>query len=161
MHEVTVTRTMQNNAQAVWKVLDDFGNIYRYNPAVESSNLIGNKATGVGAMRECHFYDGTSLKETITEYHPGQGYGFRLSDFSLPLKEASTQLRVEPINNEQSKLTITLKFIPKFGPLGWVMANLMMKPMLNKALTGLAKGLDDHIDTGRIVGKKGTLLEAA
>lgn len=161
MHKVSVTRTMETDAKAVWNVLDDFCNIHRYNPAVENSSLIGSRPTGVGATRECNFYDGTSLKETITDYHSGKGYSIRLSDFSLPLKEADTHFWVEPVNGEQSKLTITLEFVPKFGPLGWLMANLMMKPMLKKALAGLAKGLEDHIETGRIVGKDGMLLEAA
>lgn len=40
--------------------------------------------------RVCHFYDGSSLKETIINYVPNQGYSFELSAFSLPLKSATS-----------------------------------------------------------------------
>jgi hypothetical protein len=51
--------------------------------------------------------------------------------------------------------------MPKFGPLGWVMGKLMMRPMLLRALRGLTKGVDDHMSTGAIVGKGGALLAPA
>lgn len=161
MHKVTVTRNMTNDAQSVWSVLDDFGGVFKYNPAVETSNIQGNKTTGLGAKRICNFYDGTSLKETIINYEPNQAYSFRLSDFALPLKEATSHFRVTPLSSGGSQLLIILEFAPKFGPLGWLMGKLMMRPMLTKALTGLAKGLDDHIDSGQLVDQDGALLKAA
>ncbi|MEN8132780.1 MAG: SRPBCC family protein [Pseudomonadota bacterium] len=161
MHSVTVTREMNSDASVVWKVLDDFSSVYKYNPGVKSSNLVGQKSTGIGAQRVCNFYDGTSLNETITSYVPNKGYTIELSDFALPLNEATSHFELESLGEDRCMLSITLKFVPKFGPLGWLMAKVMMRPMLKKALTGVTKGLDDHIDTGQLVGKGGSLLELA
>ena len=160
MHNITVKRELKNNVETVWKVLDNYGAIYKYNPGVESSKILGEKKTGLGASRVCHFYDGSSLRETITRYVPNQGYSFELTDFSLPLKRAASHFQLEPLPGGRSLVSVTLEFEPKFGPLGWLMAKLMMQPMLTKALDGLTKGLDDHMNSGRIVGQDGVLLAA-
>ena len=62
MHNVTVKREMNNNVETVWKVLDDYGTVYKYNPGVETSEILGEIKTGLGARRVCNFYDGSSLK---------------------------------------------------------------------------------------------------
>ena len=160
MHSVTVKRAINHNVDAVWSVLDDFGSVYKYNPSVEKSEILGDKLTGVGARRVCHFYDGGSLKETITQYTPNQGYGFTLSDFSLPLKHAASRFEVSPLGPQGSQLSITLEFEPKFGPVGWLMAKLLIRPTLAKALQGITQGLDDYLTTGQIVGERGELLAA-
>ncbi len=160
MHSITVKREMNNNVEAVWHVLDDYGTVYKYNPGVETSEILGEKRTGLGARRVCNFYDGSSLKETIVKYVPHQGYSFELSDFALPLKRATSHFQLEPISKDKCLLSVTIEFVPKFGPLGWLMAKLLMRPMLAKALNGLTKGLDDYMTSGQLVGESGELLAA-
>ena len=129
MHKVNVTTEMNSDDETIWKFLDDFGSVYKYNPGVESSEILGSKKTGLGARRQCNFYDGTSLKEKITHYDEGRSYTFDLYDFSMPLKTASSHFEVTPISANKSSLSITLKFAPKFGPIGWLMGKLLMRPM--------------------------------
>lgn len=160
MHIVSAEHELAFEVDRVWSVLDDFGAIYRYNPAVRKSDITGGKATGLGAQRICHFYDGTSLKETITDYRPNRSYCFQLSDFALPLKSAFTEISLSPVGSNCCKVRVSLSFVPKFGPLGWLMAKLMMRPMLRKALRGLLVGLEHHMATGKLVGPKGELYVA-
>ena len=161
MHRVTITRELNHDVADVWRLLDDFGAIAKYNPGVESAEIVSARPTGLDAQRICHFYDGTSLTETIVRYQPGHGYSFDLSDFALPLKQATSHFDLTHISDGRSLLTVTLEFTPKFGPLGWLMGKLMIRPMLQRALRGVTKGLDDHMRTGAIVGKGGALLELA
>ncbi len=160
MHSITVKREMNNNVETVWHVLDDYGTVYKYNPGVETSEILGVKNTGLGAHRVCNFYDGSSLKETIIKYVPNQGYSLELSDYSLPLKRAASHFRLEPLSKDTCLLSVTIEFEPKFGPVGWLMAKLLMQPMLTKALNGLTKGLDDYMTSGQLVGESGELLAA-
>ena len=127
MHNVTVTREMDHDVTDVWKLLDEFGAIARYNPGVESAEIVSPEATGMNAERICHFYDGTSLKETIVRYEAGQGYSFVLTNFELPLKQATSHFDLTRIRDGRTRLTVRLEFIPKFGPLGWVMGKVMMR----------------------------------
>jgi carbon monoxide dehydrogenase subunit G len=161
MHSVNVTREMNSDAATVWRYIDDFGSVYKYHPGVESSEILGNRETGLGAQRQCEFYDGTSLKEKITHYDEGRSYTLELSDYAMPLKSAVAHMEVTPTGTDKSRLSITLEFEPKFGPIGWLMGKLLMRPMLTKALKELTKGLDDHIRTGQFIGSKGELLAAA
>lgn len=101
MHYVTVKKEMNNNVDTVWHVLDDYGTVYKYNPGVETSEILGEKNTGLGAHRVCNFYDGSSLKETIIKYVPNQGYSFELSDYSLPLKRATSHFQLEPLSKDR------------------------------------------------------------
>lgn len=158
MHKVSIYREIPFSSKAVWRILDDFGSIYLYNPAVKTSKIIGEIPTGIGAQRICYFHDGTSLREKITKYYPGKGYEFELSEFSLPLKTASTEISITSKDHHKSSINITICFSPKFGPLGWLMAKILMKPMLTKALNALAKGLEDHMKSGLPIGAKGELL---
>ena len=155
MHTVTVKKEINTASSKVWQVLDDFGSIFKYNPGVKTSAILGDLKTGAGAKRICNFYDGSSLKETIFDYQPGISYSFELSDFALPLKTARTHFRLLAKTQHSCEVSISLEFQPKFGPLGWLMAKLLIKPMMTKALKGLAKGLDDHIKTGKLIGKDG------
>jgi len=160
MHKVTVTKEMSHNVEAVWKVLDDYGSVYKYNPGVKTSDILGAKRTGLGARRQCNFCDGSSFKETIVEYVPNEGYSFTLSDFSLPLKSANSHFGLTAISGSKSSLSVTLEFEPKFGPLGWLMAKLLMRPALTKTLNGLVSGLDDYMKSGQLFGESGELLAA-
>ncbi len=40
------------------------------------------------------------------------------------------------------------------------MAKLMMEGQFKKTLSNVLRGLDDHIRTGKVVGKNGVLLES-
>jgi len=102
MHSVKVTTQMNSDAATIWKVLDDFGSVYKYNPSVESSELLNAKKTGVGAARQCNFYDGTGLKEKISHNEPGRSDTFDLYDFPMPLKKATSHFEVTPISGNQS-----------------------------------------------------------
>ena len=160
MHKVKVSRELKADVKTVWAVLDDFAGIYKYNPGVKSSEVVSKEQTGKGAQRICYFDDETSLKETITHYNPMRGYAFDLSEYSLPLKEANTRVSIKPVDAHSCEVSVILSFIPKFGPLGWLMGKLLMKPMLTKALKGLTKGLDDHVRTGMTVLSDGSLQPA-
>lgn len=161
MHKVTISKRLNHKVADVWQLLDDFGAIHTYNPGVESAEVLTRQSTGLGARRICRFYDGTSLEETITQYAPGRGYSFELSNFALPLKSATSHFEVAQRPGGGAQLSVTLEFVPKFGPLGWVMAKLIMRPMLTRALNGLTKGVEDHMRTGLVVGQDGALVQAA
>lgn len=159
MQKLVIKRNLQFPASAAWEVVDAFGSVYKVNPVVERTTRVGDKATGRGAQRVCEFYNGQSVKETIVQYDEGRSYSIELSEFSLPLKSERTRVEVSSVSTYQCQVAFYLEFAPKFGPIGWLMAQLMIKPFLRKALMGFAKGIEDHIKTGKIVGEKGKLIE--
>ncbi|MCG8435349.1 MAG: SRPBCC family protein [Gammaproteobacteria bacterium] len=158
MHNAYITREIPISAEKLWNAVDDFGGIYRFHPYVESSKLLGGAQQGKGAMRECRFYDGTRVVEEIVNYQEGRAMEIEIVESSMPLKQAIARLEFTVLGVNRTLVAIQLRFQPKFGPFGWLMAKLMMKPMMNKMLSGLLKGLEDHLTTGRDVGKGGQLI---
>jgi len=44
---------------------------------------------------------------------------------------------------------MTTNFTPKFGPIGWVMAKVMMKSRFRKTFEEVLAGLDSYVHTGQ------------
>lgn len=158
MHILTITQEINVPATRVWQALDDFGNIANFHPYVKESSIINGIETGMGARRVCHFYDGNSIKETIVRYEPEKGYSVTMEEFSLPLKQGLIHLDVFPVNEHRSRVSVRMEFEPKFGLLGWLMATVMIKPMLKSRLKEVFPALETHIITGKVIGENGDLL---
>ena len=162
MHTAHVIKTIDVPFERAWAAIDDFGGIANFHPQVKSSPIINDIASGQGASRACHFYNGSSIKETITDYRPERGYTVQIIDMgSLPLKHAVGYIDAEPVGTNKTKVSFKMQFVPKFGPVGWLMAKLMMKPQFEKVLGQVIDGLGRHVQTGRVVGEKGVLVAAA
>lgn len=79
-----------------------------------------------------------------------------LSEMSMSMKRAAVEFFLVPHGEQESDITITMNFTPKFGLLGALMGAMMMKPMLRKMLTQVLHGLEHHVRTGELIGKGGT-----
>ena len=162
MHKVQVARTIDVPADEAWKIIDDFGGIYKFHPLVESSPIINGKERGVGSERQCNFYGNGAIKERITDYQAGKEMTIEIFEPGpFPLKEAVANLSIKPIGADKTEVVFSINFTPKYGPLGWIMANLIMKSQFKKTFGQVLNGLQTHVETGKIVGERGVLLEAA
>ncbi len=155
MHHVHVDRVIDQPADAVWAILDDFGSVFRYHPLVKKSGIINGIGSGLGAGRVCHFDDGNSIREEITAYEPGRAYEVEIVDpGKFPLKRAVARLSVEPLGDARSRVGFDMAFQPKFGPFGWLMGKTVMAGQFGKILGSVLEGLETHLQTGEIVSRK-------
>jgi hypothetical protein len=155
MHEVQVTRTIGIPADEAWKILDDFGGVYQYHPEVDHSPVTNGVTSGLGAERVCHFDNGGKITERITGYEPGRGFTVEITDpGTFPLHRAVAHFRVETDGAERSSVHCTMRFQPKFGPVGWLMGKTVMRAQFRKILTSVLAGLETHAKTGDVVSRK-------
>jgi len=146
MHEVSVTREIDAPKAAVWRVLDDFGGVAKYNPGVNSSGIVAGPDTGEGATRECVLDEGGRIEEEIVAYEPGSAYTVEFTDMGdFPLKENVVDLSVSDLDDSRSAVTMRARFTPKYGPLGWVMAKVMMRSKLAESFEETLDGLADYV----------------
>jgi len=83
--------------------------------------------------------------EEVTEWKPGEGFTVKLSDMAaMPLHEASSDVRITPTGG-RSTVTWTFDYRVKYGPLGWLMGQTLMKGMMGKIIDGNLKGLEDKV----------------
>jgi hypothetical protein len=164
MLEILVKSTIDAPALDVWEVIDDFGAAQNYHPLVAASPLLGEQRSGEGAERCCEFHGGGKIYERITAYEKGVGYEVTITDTGpFPLKTAIGELRVTPVGDRQSEVSFGMRFIPNFGPIGWLMGQFVMKSQFRKTLRQVLGGLDEHVRTGRVVGpdRSGGTMENA
>ena len=145
-------RTLDIDAtpEALWAVIGRFMHIDEFAPLVKSVDALTDGEDGIGSKRRCHFDDGGSVVEEVTQWEANRRYRVRLSDMTtMPLEEAHAEVSVEPLDSGQSRVTWGMDYRVKYGPLGWVLGQTMMKMMMGKVLDGNLKGLADKVRSNR------------
>ena len=138
----------------VWAALADFGAVWKYNPAVESSRSLTDKNRGVGAERRCELtFSGAAVEERIVDWNPAGHYAVEIFDGDRlpPIKNAVARLGVRR-HGDGSVVTGALSYDTKFGPVGSLMNRLVISKKFGGAFSGLFAGFKHHIETGETVG---------
>ena len=142
---------------AVWAVLGQFMHIDEFAPEIESVDALTDGNNGIGSKRRNNFKNGTSLVEEVTEWEPKRRYRVQLSEMSsMPLHEAYSAISVEPTDNGRSMVTWDMDYRVKFGPLGWLLGQTMMKLMMGKIIDGNLKGLADKVRSNQTAASQAT-----
>ncbi len=139
------TRNIDATADAVWAVLGRFMHIDDFAPMIASVEALTDGEDAVGSQRRNHFDNGTSLVEEVTAWAPNQGYTVALSDMAaMPLHEANSTVHIAP-QTKGVQVTWSFDYHVKYGPIGWLMGQTMMKMMMGKIIDGNLKGLADKV----------------
>lgn len=87
-------------ADAMWQVIGRIGDIQRYMPSLKSSELLGGKAPGVGAVRQCEDRSGKRWAEECIGFQAGESFTVRFlseaPDFPFPAKRMTGGWKVTP-----------------------------------------------------------------
>lgn len=147
MATITVSKTVKAPIASVWNSWDDYGNIHKFHPGVQSSYLLGDKQeTGMGALRQCDFTDGkTFLKERITAYNKHRTMTVDIYDTNAPIKDAHANFEFRSLGAGETLVTMTMIFTPKMGLLGKLILPLM-KMQFSKGLMGLLEGNASYVE---------------
>ena len=154
MYEIVVTREINAPIDKLWDSWDDFANIDKFNPNLNRSFTInGTEATGLGAERQCDFSDGKNhIVERVMVYEPEKRLLVDIYDGTVPLKKAEGDFTFRKLGPARSSVTMTFRFIPKFGLLGRLMVPLIkaqFRPALGKLLDGNKAYLEDGVVIAR------------
>ena len=113
------TLDISATSDAVWAVIGRFMHIDEFAPLVKSVDALTEGEDGMGSRRRCHFHDGSSIVEEVIEWQANSGYRVRLSELTtMPVKEIYAELSVEPLDNARSRVTWSMDYRVKYGPLG-------------------------------------------
>lgn len=143
------THTIDATPEPIWAVLGRYMHIDEFAPLITSVDALTDGEDGLGSKRRNNFENGTSVVEEVTAWNPGDGFTVKLSDMAaMPLHQASSQVHITPTGS-RSKVTWTFDYRVKYGPLGWLMGQTMMKMMMGKIIDGNLKGLADKVRSVR------------
>lgn len=152
MIHIQRTCTIDAPPEAVWAVLGRYMHVDEFSPLITSVDALTDGEDGLGSKRRNHFENGTSLVEEVTVWEPNKCLTVRLSDMAgTPLRDAYAPTTIEPLGGNRSKVTWGLDIQVKYGPLGWLMGQTMMRMMMGKIIAGNLKGLDDKVRSNQPV----------
>ncbi len=161
---MTIVRTIEipASSEEVWNAVKDFGGIYKWNPYVQSVSLLSESNEGEGAVRVCHMYDGTSIKESVSGMnYENMEMEVRIVD-GLPsaMKEPPIALLKVSGDETRSKVSMTMDVSLRYGLVGRLMKRFMVEPRFASTIEHLLKGLRTYIESDAYIGKRGKLLSA-
>jgi len=137
-------------SDAIWAVIGRYMHIDEFAPQITSVDALTAGDNGIGSKRRCHFENGTALVEEVIAWKTNHNYRVRLSEMdAMPLKQAEAELSLTPMLNGHTRVTWSFDYKVKFGPLGWLLGQTMMKLMMGKILDGNLKGLADKVQPNR------------
>ena len=143
-------RTLDIDAtpEAIWAVISRFMHIDEFAPQIKSVDALTEGENGVGSKRRCNFQDGTSVVEEVIAWNSNRGYRVRLSEMTaMPINEMYAELCIEPLPSDRAIVNWSMDYRVKYGPLGWLLGQTMMKMMMGKILDGNLNSLADYLTT--------------
>ncbi len=138
--------------EKVWEIMADIGGIQKFNPGVSQSYKTSASNSGLGATRHCDLLPMGSVEERVIAWNEGRDYQIEIYEGkgTPPFKTAVATLAVQP-DGDGSQVTMSLTYQLKFGPVGMLMDQMMIKRQFSKAIPGILAGLKYHAETGELV----------
>lgn len=141
MPEFTITRRIDAPIETVWGVLDDFGDIQRWNSGVSASALTSQGPVALGTTRHCDFSPFGAVNERIDAYAPKQRMTVNIFEtFKLPLSDAVADFNIAP---DDDATELTLHYHYTLNRLGRLAKGTTDKQM-RKGINGLVDGLQQE-----------------
>lgn len=129
----------------VWALLADLEAVQRYNPGVRSAKIEGTQRAGVGASRSCELRPSGHVVERVTHWEDGRMVGLEVAKSDWPIHFMRWVTKLES-HSKGTRITQELEYRVKFGPLGWLLDNLVMKRKLTATLDEVFDSLARHAE---------------
>lgn len=134
------------------KVNDNFADTYVYHPFVEHSRSLNDQQRGVGARRECTMYNGQKVNETLREAREGH-WVIGVSGMG-PVKSMTVRTGAAPKGTNSTEASYDMDVRMKFP---FQIMGPMVKTQMSGMMRKLVKGIEEHVNSGRLVEKGGKL----
>lgn len=139
MPSFTLAKEIGALAETVWAVLDDFGDIQRWNGGVKASALTSEGPVGEGSTRHCDLAPFGGVNERIERYDPNRRMTIELYDMTkLPISSGTADFELAETD---AGTRVTLRYSYELNSLGRL-AKKTTHRQLMKGLGGLLDGLE-------------------
>ena len=153
MPKISLNKTVKVPAETAWRLLaQDFVNVYRFHPGVESSYAVGETQAGVGTERVCELYDGNDARERVVRFKENSELGISIIESSLPLKSMEVLVTLHSRGSNETEIRMDVEFEAR----GLVkVMHPVMKIKFAKLLGAMIEAMELHAITGQVIGKGG------
>lgn len=119
--------------ERVWALLADLEAVAIYNQTIAAARVRGAARAGVGAERECDLKPSGRVVERVIAWDEGRAVGLEVVESDWPIVFMRWTTRVDA-DEAGARITQELTYQVKFGPLGWLLDNLVMRRKLTSTL---------------------------
>jgi uncharacterized protein YndB with AHSA1/START domain len=138
MPEFTITRQIEAPVEKVWEVLEDFGDIAKWNAGVKRSAKTSQGEVGQGTTRHCDFSPLGGVEERIDSFVPNERMTVALFDTSkLPISGGTADFRLAA---RDGATDLTIDYSYTLNRMGRIAKGTTDKQM-RKGINGLADDL--------------------
>lgn len=152
MTQVTRKIRIEQSKSIVWNKVAAFSDVADASPYVMKSYPMNEQIQGQGAMRHCELNaDGSQYaEEQIIDWKEGERYQVKMIGGTNPppVDNLNFEIAVRAIDHQATTLSITFNYKPRWGIVGSVMDQLLIKRMLGGLLDNILMGYKVHIETG-------------
>ena len=140
---------IEASRQQVWRLLEDFDNVYVWAPAVTHSSCMDASSPGVGHARLCRIKGIGSLEEVITHWVEGVGFIYQVTPIG-PLGESVSRWRLKTLDRYRTEVQVELAYDLRFGYLGLIMHKFIMRKKLAASLEETLLAMKAHVEAETI-----------
>lgn len=142
-NEITVNASLEK----VWEVLSNIELLDKYDPTVKQSTALSENKSGLNAKRKVLMVDGKNwFEEKVTVFKPNEALTYQLTNCSFPISGLKHSYSFEKVGN-QTKVKQVMEYTVKFGLLGKLLDNLMIRKQTDSGIKKFFAGLKSHIET--------------
>jgi uncharacterized membrane protein len=127
-------------ADAVWKVLGDFGNVAHWAPSVRRSRLNGDLTQGVGAERVLRHVWGFRLVETVTAWNEAHDFSYG-AHLPFPMTTLDEKWSMNRTNEGSTAVTTRVEYGTRLGGFGKLLEGLLLNRIVRKNMSDGLAGL--------------------
>ncbi len=140
----------------VWQKIADFGNVSNLSPGIKKSYLTSETTHGVGATRHCDLaLYGSTVDERIVEWTEGESFRIDIYESSrLPMIKTSGGSFLVEEDDTGTRLTGSLHYTLKYGPIGSIFEALALRKQLSKEWKIFLAGTKKHIESGTLIDRE-------
>lgn len=131
--------------ERVWSLLADLEAVQHYNPGVRRAAVECPRRAGVGARRICDLLPKGRVVERVTHWEEGRALGLEVAESDWPIHFMRWVTQVEA-HGAGARITQSLEYEVKFGPLGWLIDRMVMKRKLTATLDAVFASLVRHAE---------------
>ncbi len=133
-------------ADKIWSVLATPDLLERYDPTVRKSSLISGVKTDRGAKRKVEMQDGKNwFEEVITVCKAGEFLTYELTACSFPVHKLKHSYSFQKLDG-QTKVLQVMEYTVKFGILGKIMDQLIIRKQSDTGIKKFFAGLKSYIE---------------
>lgn len=139
------TTIIEARPEIVWSVLNNIGDIYRWNPGVKHSHTTSEHQSGLRATRHCDLGGRNFLDEEVVVWEPQQKLTMRITGTNMPFKTADIRFTLQN-KGDQTEVTVSPIYQLKFGPIGQLLDRFYVQNTYQKGMAALLAGLKNYVE---------------